>query len=131
MGIVHQTLAQRGRTIDALPNGPSADPVAERFERLEAKIARLEVLVTQLSRDALRDAVTDAVTRNAVTRDAQSDAGDAGDAQRVTRDAVTKRRHVVPGLDPDTRNVMKRHARAERQRRYRERKRAHGADPQR
>jgi hypothetical protein len=119
VGIVHQQRQIRGRTIDARPNEPSEVAFADGLARLEARIDRLEALVTQLSRDALRDAVTDAVTRNGVTRDAQSD---AGDAQRVTGDAVTKRRHVVPGLDPDTRNVMKRHARNERQRRYRERK---------
>jgi hypothetical protein len=99
VGIVHQQGYQRDHTID---DRPLRDPIAERFERLEARLDRLEALVTQLTRDALRDAVTETVTRDAVTRDAQ---GDTGDAQRVPGDGVTKR-----------------HAHAERQRRYRERK---------
>jgi hypothetical protein len=108
MGIVHQQRQIRDRTIDATLNEPSEVAFADGLARLEARIVRLEGLVTQLSRDALRDAVTASL----VTRDASS----------VTPVTPVTRRHVVPGLDPQARDSAKRHVRNERQRRYRERK---------
>jgi hypothetical protein len=106
VGIVHQQRQIRDRTIDARPNEPSEVAFADGLARLEVRIARLEVLVTQLSREALRDALTPSPVTRDTTRDGQ------GDAVTVTRDTT------------------RRHAHAERQRRYRERKK-HGADTER
>jgi hypothetical protein len=113
MGINHLQAAQRARTIDAHPRAPGSpsDPYGEAFRAVDALIQGHEARIAKLEA-ALLAPVTHNVFvtpippgRDAVTRDAQSDAGDAGDAQRVTRDAA-----------------IKRHAHTERQRRYRERK---------
>ena len=48
MGIVHQTLAQRGRTIDVLSNGPTAEPVTSRVAALEAGLAAVTSRVMEL-----------------------------------------------------------------------------------
>lgn len=104
MGIVHQQRQIRERTIDARPNEPSEVAFADGLARLEVRVVRLEALVTQLSRDATVTHNAEAVTP--VTPD--------------DRNAIT---------EPVTaRNAYRN---AERQRRYRERKKAHGADPQR
>jgi hypothetical protein len=112
VGIVHQTLAQRGRTIDARPNEPDAgvEPfmvLARHIERLEERIAQQEAALR-----ALHDTVTE--------------------LQAALHGPVTHNVYVTPvppGRNAVTGSVTSRNA--ERQRRYRARKKAHGADPQR
>jgi hypothetical protein len=112
MGINHLQAAQRARTIDAHPRAPGSpsDPYGEAFRAVDFLIQRLETRLDQqeAALRALHDTVTElqAALRKTVTHNAE---------------AVTP---VTPDRDFVTEAVTPRNAyrNAERQRRYRERK---------